>query len=65
MSKQREAFEAWVKAQDNGATGYEIWQASRAAALEETAALIESYESFDRPVGFTELAFAIRSKKEI
>lgn len=61
MSKQREAFDLWLKAQNDGATGYDIWQASRAAALEEAAGLtIQMYGFYTN----AEVVAAIRALKE-
>lgn len=64
MSKQREAFEKWAAELDCTDSRWELeghwlaWQASRAAALEEAARIVEKAE--DRFIA----AHRIRALKE-
>lgn len=44
---EREQFAAWLKAQDSGASGFDIWQASRRAALEEAALAVRAEQLCD------------------
>jgi len=66
MSKQREEFEDWCYEQTKAGRGYgmfEVWQASRAAALEEAAEICDEKWSM-APRGSVICAAAIRALKE-